>query len=203
MVFDANMPIVTPVWMNTVDGTAPTSHVRALAASQDTSQFTVQWEGSDVGSGIQTYSIFVFDNDGPPTTWIASISASLATFTGQAGHRYGFFSVAVDQVGNVEPMKAVAHAITTVGAAPTCATDVTNVITITRSGFGYSFASGRFLQTLTLTNTGPATLVGPLAIVFDNYYIRKRLWRNGRDNMRSAARAAVRRSVGQSDSGRN
>src|SRR5215472_9686894 len=81
---------------------------------------TVQWIGTDVGSGIQDFTIYVSDNGGPFTPFQTNATATSATFTGQIGHTYGFYSIARDLVGNVEPAKTAAEATTqaTVGGAP-------------------------------------------------------------------------------------
>ena len=38
---------------------------------------------------------------------------------------------------------------------------------ITRSGFGYSLATQRFVQTVTIKNTGAGVITGPLSLVLD------------------------------------
>ena len=58
VVFDANAPIATPVWTNTLDVTPPVSHVQALPSQESQASFTVNWSGSDVGAGISHYAIF-------------------------------------------------------------------------------------------------------------------------------------------------
>src|SRR5215472_15887789 len=75
---------------------------------------TVQWIGTDVGSGIQDFTIYVSDNGGPFTPFQTNATATSATFTGQIGHRYGFYSIARDLVGNVESAKTVADTTTQV-----------------------------------------------------------------------------------------
>src|SRR5256885_9057996 len=52
IVFDTNAPIATPTWLNTIDRDAPITHVLPLAATQTLPTFTVQWAGTDAGSGI-------------------------------------------------------------------------------------------------------------------------------------------------------
>jgi photosystem II stability/assembly factor-like uncharacterized protein len=49
-----------------------------------------------------------------------------------------------------------------------CATDVSGSIQITRSGYGYNFTTGRFYQTVTLTNSGSGVISGPISLVLDN-----------------------------------
>ncbi|MGI0149348.1 MAG: DUF7619 domain-containing protein, partial [Thermoplasmata archaeon] len=57
--FDANAPILTPEWCNTLDNTAPSSEVLPLASPQITATFTVEWSGTDEGAGIEDYFIYV------------------------------------------------------------------------------------------------------------------------------------------------
>jgi hypothetical protein len=74
--------------------------------------------GTDLGSGIQDFTIYVSDNGGPFTSWLVNTTDTFATFTGQPGHTYDFYSIARDLAGNVEAPKTAAEATTTVSAAP-------------------------------------------------------------------------------------
>jgi 6-phosphogluconolactonase (cycloisomerase 2 family) len=114
IVFDVNPPINTPTWINTIDNTQPTSQVATLPAFENAPSFPVQWTGNDVGAGIQDFTIFVSDNSGPFTAFQTNTTARSATFTGQAGHTYAFYSIARDLVGNVEPAKSAAESNTQV-----------------------------------------------------------------------------------------
>lgn len=105
IVFDANAPIDTPVWLNTLDNDAPTSHVLPLAATQMSPSFPVQWTGTDVGAGIQDFTIFVSDTGGPFTPWQKATTAMSASYPGVSGHTYTFFSQSRDRAGNVEVPK--------------------------------------------------------------------------------------------------
>jgi len=102
IVFDTNAPIATPVWANTLDNTPPTSQVAALPSTVASSSFMVQWSGTDVGSGIQDYTVYVSQEGGPFTPFVTNTTDTSVTFTGQTGHSYAFFSVAHDQAGNEE-----------------------------------------------------------------------------------------------------
>jgi hypothetical protein len=118
VVFDVNAPISTQTWVNTIDNTPPTSSVLALPATESSPSFQVQWSGSDVGSRIQDFSIYVSDNGGAFTLWQVNTTATSAAYTGQVGHTYGFYSIARDLVGNMEAPKTTAEATTTVTATP-------------------------------------------------------------------------------------
>lgn len=105
VVFDRNDPVPTPAWTNTIDVTAPTSSVSKLPNAEVCPSFTVQWSGSDVGAGIQDYTVYVSDNGGAFAPWQTNTSSTSALFTGEVGHTYGFYSITRDLVGNVEPGK--------------------------------------------------------------------------------------------------
>ncbi len=54
------------------------------------------------------------------------------------------------------------------GCASACATNVTAHVTVSRGGFRRHHATGRFVQQLTLKNTGPSAIAGPVAVAIDN-----------------------------------
>ena len=113
--FQAGLPdqssLDTAPISNTIDAGAPTSSVAALPASSP-SIFTVLWSGHDDtgGSGIASFDIFVSDNGGPFTAWLTGTQTTSATYTGQDGHTYAFYSVATDNVGHVQATPATAQA---------------------------------------------------------------------------------------------
>ena len=49
-----------------------------------------------------------------------------------------------------------------------CPTDVSSLITVTRAGYVYNFGTGRYAQTVTLTNNSASTLTGTFSLVLDN-----------------------------------
>jgi hypothetical protein len=115
IVFDTNAPLATPEVVNTIDAGPPTSSVTALPATTPTPSFTVSWSGSDGdGPGIAGYDVYVSDDGGPFALWQLNTTATSATYTGQAGHTYGFYSVATDLLGLVQPTRRSAQATTTV-----------------------------------------------------------------------------------------
>lgn len=118
VVFDANAPINTPIWSNTLDVTPPTSSVAALPATTDTATFTVNWSGTDTGSGIAFYDIYVSLNGGAYSIWQSQTTATSASFTASAAGSYSFYSIATDKAGNVESPKSTAEATTQVVLNP-------------------------------------------------------------------------------------
>ncbi len=51
------------------------------------------------------------DNGGAFVPFVTNTSATSATFTGQDGHTYSFYSVATDNLGNVQPTPRSANGI--------------------------------------------------------------------------------------------
>jgi len=98
----------------------PTSTVAALPAITTTASFTVSWSGSDGdGPGIASYNIYVSNNGSSPyTLWQSDTTKTSATYTGQAGHTYRFYSIATDLGLDVQPTPASAQAMTTVVRTP-------------------------------------------------------------------------------------
>jgi hypothetical protein len=194
IVFDANAPIATPTWFNTLDVTPPVSTVNALPATEVTNSggsatFNVSWSGTDVGSGIASYTVYVSDNGGPFTAWQTATTQTTAAFTGTTGNTYGFYSIATDNVGNVEAPKTVAEVSTQVTAASPVKPTVTVIpsstsittgqaLTVTVAVGGSSptptgsvtLTSGSYASASTTLSSGAATInipAGSLAIGTD------------------------------------
>jgi RHS repeat-associated protein len=108
----------------TIDSGPPTSSVAALPAVTSVNAFIVSWSGTDDpgGSGIASYTVSISDNGGPFTPWLTNTTQTSATYVGQDGHTYAFYSVATDNVGNVQPTPTTAQATTTVDATPPTST---------------------------------------------------------------------------------
>jgi probable HAF family extracellular repeat protein len=91
----------------------PVSHVSSLPATETSPNFLVQWSATDVvGPGIATYTIYISDNGGAFTPWQTATAATQAWYPGFLGHKYGFFSQATDNAGNIEDLKSAPEAIT-------------------------------------------------------------------------------------------
>ena len=118
IVFDTNPPIPTDedaaAPLNTIDAEAPVSTVSALPTSTDSPDFTVSWSGTDSGSGISSYDIYVSVDDAPFTLWLDSTTETNAIYQGQAGSQYAFYSIARDNVGQLQALPTTAQAVTTV-----------------------------------------------------------------------------------------
>jgi hypothetical protein len=94
----------------------PASAVRLLPSTQDTSAFIVRWRGVDdsTGSGLKNYTVYVSKNDSPFVPWLSNVTDTSAIYAGSTGSHYGFFSLASDNAGNLEPMKSTPDASTTI-----------------------------------------------------------------------------------------
>ena len=134
IVFATQEPIDTPAIFNTLDTQKPESHMVAGSASTplailadfvvpaaeastpqtltvNSAQFLVRWSGSDAGSAIAGYTVYVSDNGGAYTPWLEDTTLIEAVYAGQAGHTYAFYSVAKDNAGNSESIPAQADLI--------------------------------------------------------------------------------------------
>ena len=141
IVFDVNPPIDTPEWLNTIDKSKPTSAVKALPESTDSSEFRVTWSGTDTGAGIETYSIYVSEEGGPFRLWLQT-SATSAFFQGRPGSTYSFYSVALDGAGNSEAAPGPADASTTTRIGR-----LLNISTRVHVGTGENALIGGFIVT--------------------------------------------------------
>ena len=111
----------------------PHKHSVVTPAHGPSSAFTVQWSGTDIGSGVQDFTIYVSDNGSPFTAWLTNTTSTQATYTGVAGHGYGFYSIARDLVGNIEPSKTMADTTTTI-AQPSGPTIILSPISLSPGG---------------------------------------------------------------------
>jgi len=118
--FDQNPVIATDEFntndlaLITIDNTPPVSSVNSLPPTETNSNFAVCWSGTDVGSGIVAYYIYVSTNSGPWAAWLTGTTNTCAIFPGKNGQSYAFYSVAQDGAGNVQTNSGSAQAFTTV-----------------------------------------------------------------------------------------
>lgn len=110
--FDTNEPIDTPPHLNTLDAEDPWSAVEALPEITLSPSIPVYWIGGDGGAGVGVYDVWVSVDGLPFERWLAGVAATSAVYPGDYGHAYGFFSIARDHTGRVEPQKSAAEATT-------------------------------------------------------------------------------------------
>ncbi|HUU84061.1 MAG TPA: CARDB domain-containing protein [Phycisphaerae bacterium] len=116
VIFDLDPANLTNTVTNVIDAAAPASAVGALASSQPSTTFQVDWSGADDtdGSGLAAYDLYVSDNGGPYRLWLSGTSDASAVFEGEQTHTYAFYSRARDQVGNLEAAPTAPDAVTVV-----------------------------------------------------------------------------------------
>ncbi len=88
--------------MTTFDILAPESSVALLPATTQKEKITINWSGTDSGSGLRTYSIYVSTSDVKDSLWIDNTTETEAEFFGEEGVTYQFYSIASDNAGNIE-----------------------------------------------------------------------------------------------------
>jgi RNAse (barnase) inhibitor barstar len=118
IIFDTEEPIDTPAIFNTLDASTPESRVQPLSATTDATEFLVSWSGTDVGSALANYTIYVSDNGGAYASWKRDTQLTEEVYKGVAGHSYKFYSVATDNAGNTQatPIEAQATILVNGGA---------------------------------------------------------------------------------------
>ncbi len=115
VVFDNNPPINTPATFNTIDASAPTSAVNPLPTHVGNPEFLVSWQGTDPsGSALASFDVYVSTNGGPAKLFLTQTNQRSATFRGEIGDTYSFYTVARDFAGNVQPVNTIAAVSTTV-----------------------------------------------------------------------------------------
>ncbi len=104
IVFDMNNPIATNEYINTLDYSAPRSTMKSIPTRMTASKLIVRWSGVDDqnGSGVESYTLYAAKDSGAfapiGSTTADSMVVNVDTYT----HRYSFYALAKDNVGNVE-----------------------------------------------------------------------------------------------------
>ena len=166
IVFDVNDPIVTNTYVNTIDAEAPASEVAALPSIVDEGEFDVSWSFDDGnGSGVKSCDIYVSENSGPFELWLEDTTELTATFEGEVGSIYAFYSIATDETGQVESVPETADTQTQVLSFPEIEVSVAGGVDL-ESGvsgpviFDYSvMGRSETSVTFTVSNTGPGVLM--------------------------------------------
>jgi hypothetical protein len=105
IIFDLNKPILTNTYENTFDLVNPVSKVNINNPTTKDTVFTVNIAGSDTGSGIQSYDVYVSENFGEFLPY-KEVFGNTFTFKGVIGKNYRFYSLAIDNAGNREAKKS-------------------------------------------------------------------------------------------------
>lgn len=100
-----------------VDATPPVSQVTRLPVYETSPSFLVQWSGTDTGgSGIASYNVYVSVDGGSYSLWQSATTQTQAVYNGALGHRYAFYSTAIDNNANRQATPSGAQASTEVRA---------------------------------------------------------------------------------------
>ncbi|MEJ1928756.1 T9SS type A sorting domain-containing protein [Nostoc sp. NIES-2111] len=142
IIFDQNPQILTSAWINTADATPPVSAVQGLPPGSPT-RFGVVWGGTDVGSGVMNYTVYVRTNNGPYRIWKGNTDSTYGVFTGILDSTYAFYSVARDSALNLEQPPAVPDAVTIISGL-----DKQEVVTGLRIGVVPNPNNGSFTLTI-------------------------------------------------------
>lgn len=114
IVFDSNPPIVTNQYMNTADIIKPVSQMNTTISNSNLT-INLSWSGSDIGSGVRNYVIYYSKNGQPFEVLKSYVTGTTYSFDGELDQSYSFFTIATDNVGNVEDMKTMGEAQITLG----------------------------------------------------------------------------------------
>ena len=164
---------ISTSWL--MDTTPPTSTVNALPAQTTTTSFSITVTGSDPSgangstpSGVASYAIYE-SKDSAAFTLFATVTPAnpSASFTGQVGNTYGFYSVATDNAGNVQATPAAAQTTVSI-LSPLAAISITAVapnprntpISTAQVAFNQPVNLATFTNSaLTLTDNGGSNLI--------------------------------------------
>jgi RHS repeat-associated protein len=154
IVFDTEEPIDTPPIFHTIDAASPQSEVTGLPATTPETSFTVTWTGADdtIGSGLASYTVYVSDNGGNFTPWLTNTSNTSATYTGQEGHTYRFYTAATDNAGNTEAIPTTPDATIQILSSNQPPRIITNTGLILDEGDTQAIANS-YLQVTDIDNT--------------------------------------------------
>ncbi|MDA0180907.1 hypothetical protein OJ997_11430 [Solirubrobacter phytolaccae] len=100
IVFDTNAAIVTNVWSNLLDDTAPAAAVQS-AVVRDCG-VDVAWGGTDAGSGIASYDVWMSEDGGAWRPVAMRTAGTSARVPAEAGRAYRFDVQARDFAGNLQ-----------------------------------------------------------------------------------------------------
>lgn len=121
IVFDQNDTIPTNRWKNVIDAGNPVSKVIATADASNPRIHHLTFEAKDDegGSGIKQVRLFLANQFGVYEEYAVCTADSTVDIETEAGRRYEFYSLAEDNVGNLEPLKEKADIVLNNNTAPT------------------------------------------------------------------------------------
>lgn len=102
--FDVNAPIRTNQVSNALDLIAPTTVMKPIPQRVTSNKIVVRWQSNDgtAGSGVESATVFVSKDGGAYFSVGTTTADSVVFLPGGGSHRYSFYVLANDYVGNVE-----------------------------------------------------------------------------------------------------
>ncbi len=140
IIFDSNAPVITNVWLNTLDTTPPVSQMDLLAPVQHDSIITLEWDGTDLGSGIAFYKLFISKNGSPFRLYSYFAGDTAMDFRAEVDSLYSFYITSIDSVQNHESKSPVGEIVFTY--IDTCTyihSQIDSTLCLGETLFGYSF----------------------------------------------------------------
>lgn len=101
IIFDHNEAIETNVWHNTIDVDVPVSEM-STEYVMGNGNVTLNWTGSDIGSGIAGYNLYVSVNGGNFTLVNSYLTGTSYTYDFEETGSHSFKVISIDGAGNVE-----------------------------------------------------------------------------------------------------
>ena len=105
IIFDLNEPIATNIFINTIDTIPPHTSMSYSPSGINDSTYVISWGGSDMGSGIRNYTVYMSQGDEEFFVWRYYTTATSDTLIGNMDSTYKFYCIATDNVGNREESK--------------------------------------------------------------------------------------------------
>jgi hypothetical protein len=104
IVFDMNPAIGTNEYVNTLDYAPPKTTMKAIPAKMTATKLVVKWSAVDDqnGSGVQSYTVYAAKDSGAFQAIGSTTADSMVVNVDMYTHRYSFYALAMDNVGNVE-----------------------------------------------------------------------------------------------------
>ena len=121
IVFDQNDTIPTNRWCVTIDAGMPVSKVKGRKDSKNENLYhlTLQAADDEGGSGLKRVVLYQANNFGIYEEFAVCPLDTVIDFEGEPGRQYSFFTLAEDNVGNLEPLKETADLVININVAPT------------------------------------------------------------------------------------
>lgn len=121
IVFDQNDTIPTNRWKNVIDAGMPTSKVKGKVDSKNKNLYHLTLTAADDkgGSGLKKVTMYLANNFGIYEEYAVCPVDTIIDFEAEPGRQYKFYSLAEDNVGNLEPLKSEPDLFININAAPT------------------------------------------------------------------------------------